>query len=64
MSTTPRFTAATQTGAGFGDVTAHVADVMGHFSALYGEYWQSPRTSPMLKEMTRLRNARTTECGF
>lgn len=64
MSTTPRFSKAADTGAGFGDITAHVADVMGHFSSLYGAYWQSPRANAMLKEMTRLRNARTTDCGF
>lgn len=65
MSTTPRIPAAI---AGqepnFGSVMSHVPDVIGSFFALYAEYWQRGVVPADLKEMTRLRNARVTDCGY
>jgi hypothetical protein len=43
---------------------AHVPDVIGAFFALYASFWQSAVVPADLKEMTRLRNARVTDCGY
>ena len=65
MSTTPRIPSAVP-GAeeNFGTVTAHAAELMDDFFALYAEFWQRGIVPPELKEMTRLRNARITDCGY
>lgn len=48
----------------FASVLAHTPDLLQRFFALYTEYWQHGRVDPALKEMTRLRNARITDCGY
>ena len=65
MSTTPRIPSAVP-GAeeNFGTVTAHAGELMGRFFELYAEFWQHGLVAPELKEMTRLRNARITDCGY
>jgi hypothetical protein len=47
-----------------GNVLAHAAELMARFNTLYAEYWQGGTVSQALKETTRLRNARVTDCGF
>ncbi len=65
MSSKPRLSSALDGQApDFGSVTAHAADLMGHFFALYGEFWQNGVVAPQLKELVRLRNARVTDCGY
>ena len=65
MSTTPRIKSAVDGQAeNFATVTAHTAPVMQRFFDLYGSFWQQGVLSPDLKEMTRLRNARITDCGY
>jgi hypothetical protein len=43
---------------------SHVPNTTGRFFDLYAEFWQHGVVSPHLKEMTRLRNARITDCGY
>ncbi|MEM7015711.1 MAG: hypothetical protein AAF512_00050 [Pseudomonadota bacterium] len=65
MSTTPRLPSAIPgQAADFSTVTAHAGDLMARFGALYAEIWQNGVVPPELKELTRLRNARVTDCGF
>jgi hypothetical protein len=65
MSTKPRILPA-QPGvaADFGSVMSHVPEITGRFFELYAEFWQRGVVPPELKEMTRIRNARVTDCGF
>ena len=65
MSTTPRIDSALPgQPAHFGSVMSHVPDTIGRFFELYSEFWQNGIVPPELKEMTRLRNARVTDCGY
>jgi len=65
MSTTPRLPSAIPgEPQSFATVTAHAAEPMARFGALYAELWQHGRIDPALREMTRLRNARITDCGY
>ena len=48
----------------FATVTAHAGSTMQAFFELYATFWQSDLVSPDLKELTRLRNARITDCGY
>jgi len=65
MSTRPRIAAASPGApADFGSVMSHVPNTIGAFSELYAEFWQRGIVPAELKEMTRLRNARVTDCGF
>ncbi|MEM7099609.1 MAG: hypothetical protein AAF541_15190 [Pseudomonadota bacterium] len=65
MSTTPRLeSAVVGEPEDFRTVTAHANQLMGKFFELYGEFWASTDVDPRLKEITRLRNARVTDCGF
>ena len=65
MSTTPRLKSAI---AGetpsLGNVLAHAPDMMARFGDLYAALWQTGTLPVDLREMTRLRNARVTDCGF
>lgn len=65
MSTKPRVDAAIA-GAPpeFGSVMMHSPDVLGRFGDLYATFWQQGIVSQEIKEMTRIRNARITDCGF
>ncbi len=65
MSTTPRLPSAVPgADASFATVTAHAAPMMARFGALYAEFWQNGEVPPAMKELTRLRNARITDCGY
>ncbi len=65
MSTKPRLPSAVD-GAPpeFATVTAHAPAMMQRFGELYAAFWQSGEVAPEMKELTRLRNARTTDCGY
>ena len=65
MSTTPRIESAIPGRApDLGGALAHAPRLAKGFSDLYAEYWQSEVIDPPLKEMTRIRNARMTDCGY
>ena len=65
MSTQPRLPSAI---AGefqnFATVTAHAPRMMSRFFELYAEFWRDDVIGAEIKEMTRLRNARITDCGY
>ncbi len=48
----------------FATVLAHVPMLGGRFAELYAEFWQNGAVDPAIKEMTRIRNARITDCGY
>ncbi len=65
MSTKPRLESAVAGEAPVvATVFAHAPEVMEAFSRLYARFWQQGRVSPVVKEMTRIRNARITDCGY
>jgi len=65
MSQHPRIAAAVPgQSANFATILAHVPDVLAAFTDLYAEFWQRGVVAADLKEITRLRNARVTDCGF
>lgn len=65
MSTKPRVPSAVAgQPADFGSVMAHVPSTIGRFGELYAQFWQSGIVADELKEMTRMRNARITDCGY
>jgi len=43
---------------------SHAPDMIGRFGELYALLWQHGELPSDLREMTRLRNARVTDCGF
>ncbi len=65
MATTPRLTSAI---AGqepnFASVLSHAPEMLARFGTLYAELWQQGTLPADLREMTRLRNARVTDCGY
>ena len=65
MSTTPRFEGAfADQPVEFGSVMAHTPETLSSFFALYGHFWQQGLVAAPVKEMTRIRNARITDCGY
>lgn len=65
MSTTPRIGSAIPgTPSEFGTVMIHTPDIIAKFGELYAEFWQQGLISQEVKEMTRIRNARITDCGY
>lgn len=65
MSTTPRIPPVRPgEPAQFATVTAHAPGTIARFFELYAEFWQHGVVDARLKEMTRLRNARITDCGY
>ena len=65
MSTKPRIASAVPgADADFGSVMSHIPNTTGRFFELYGAFWQHGVVPPALKEMTRMRNARITDCGY
>ncbi len=65
MSNTPRLKGIhPDTPPNLGSVLAHAPDMMERFGDAYAEFWQGGSVSQSLKETTRLRNARVTDCGF
>jgi hypothetical protein len=65
MSTDPRVPSALPgEEANFGNVMAHAPDIISKFGELYAHFWQQGIVATEIKEMTRIRNARITDCGF
>ena len=65
MSSKPRISSAIANApASFASVTAHSPEMIRRFFDLYAELWQSGEIPPDLKELTRIRNARVTDCGY
>ncbi len=65
MSTKPRFEPAiADQPADFASIMAHVPMLTSRFFDLYAEFWQRGVVGVELKEMTRIRNARITDCGY
>ena len=65
MSTVPRIQPPdTSQAADFGSVMSHIPETTARFFELYGEFWQHGAVDARTKEMTRLRNARITDCGY
>ena len=65
MSTIPRFASADpDQPVDFNSIMAHAPNTVDRFFELYGEFWQRGIVPTDLKEMTRMRNARVTDCGF
>ena len=64
MSTRPRLTPPAGAAADFGGFMRYIAPATAAFFDLYAEYWQRGVLPPDLKEITRLRNARITDCGY
>ena len=65
MSTKPRVGSAIE-GAPpeFGTVMSHTPEIIMKFGELYAAFWQQGLISQEVKEMTRIRNARITDCGY
>jgi len=65
MSTTPRLKPPSATSTpDFGTYLGYIGETTAAFFDLYAEYWQRGVLPPDLKETTRLRNARITDCGY
>ena len=65
MSGTPRVESAEPGApADFRTVMMHAPEIISKFGELYAEFWQRGIISQEIKEMTRIRNARITDCGF
>lgn len=65
MSTNPRVPSAIQgEDVSFATALMHTPDILARFGELYAEFWQQGIISQEVKEMTRIRNARITDCGY
>ena len=65
MSTEPRVPSAVPgESEEFATVTAHTPEMISRFFDLYAEFWQRGIVAAEIKELTRLRNARITDCGY
>ena len=65
MSTTPRVKSAIEGKVpNFSNVMLHKRNILESFGDLYSEFWQKSVVSLEIKEMTRIRNARITDCGY
>ena len=65
MSTTPRIDSAIEgQPANFGTVMMHATATLASFGELYTEFWRQGLIGQEIKEMTRIRNARITDCGY
>ena len=65
MSTKPSVTSAVAgEEASFATVLMHTPGILGSFGELYATFWQQGIISQEIKEMTRIRNARITDCGY
>ena len=65
MSTRPRIPPAVPNqDANFATVTAHNPNMIGQFFELYAHFWQQGLVAADVKELTRIRNARLTDCGY
>jgi hypothetical protein len=64
MSTTPRVTSEDGQAASLATALARTPETATRFFELYAEYWQRGISPVAIREMTRLRNARVTDCRF
>ncbi len=65
MSTKPRVNSAIPgEEASFGTALAHQPGLAGAFGMLYGTFWSKGALDHRTKEVTRMRNARVTDCGY
>ena len=65
MSSSPRLPAPhPDAPADFAGVMSHAPATLARFGALYATFWQHGVVDARLKEITRIRNARVTDCGF
>lgn len=65
MSTTPRLPSAIpDRPANMGGILAHQPELAAGFGALYGQFWSHGSVDHPTKETVRIRNARTTDCGY
>lgn len=65
MSTKPRVSSAIAgQPPGFGTALAHQPGLAQAFGALYGAFWSKGALDHRTKEVTRMRNARVTDCGY
>ena len=65
MSNTPRFSSAIPDQApDFASVMAHQPELLQRFFQLYGTLWQQGLVADDVRELTRIRNARITDCGY
>ena len=65
MSTKPRVNSAIKgESPNFSNVMQHKPNIFESFGDLYSEYWRKSELSLEIKEMTRIRNARITDCGY
>lgn len=65
MSTKPRVASGVPgTPADFGSVFMQQPELAARFGELYATFWQQGLVSQRVKEVTRLRNARITDCGL
>ena len=65
MSTVPRVSSGIAgQPAHLGSALAHQPELASNFYNLYGTFWSHGQVDHVVKETVRLRNARTTDCGF
>ncbi|MBA58040.1 MAG: hypothetical protein CMQ40_02590 [Gammaproteobacteria bacterium] len=65
MSTRPRLESAIEgESPNFSNVMLHSEKIFQKFTDLYAEFWRKSSVSLEIKEMTRIRNARLTDCGY
>ena len=65
MSTTPRVDSAIEGQApALGNVLMNAPEIFAAFGEVYAEFWRRGIISQEIKEMTRIRNARITDCGY
>ena len=65
MSSKPRVESAVPgEKASFATALMHSPDILMRFGELYAEFWQRGIVGEEIKEMTRIRNARITDCGY
>ena len=65
MSSKPRVNSAIEGEiANLSNVMLHKREILERFGDLYSEFWRTSSVSLEIKEMTRIRNARITDCGY
>ena len=65
MSTRPRLESAIEgEPPNFSNVMLHSEKILQKFTDLYAEFWKKSAVSLEIKDMTRIRNARLTDCGY
>ncbi len=65
MSTSPRLPSALdEEVASFGGMLMQQPDLVGQYGALYSQFWSHGVLDQPTKEVVRLRNARSIDCGY